>query len=74
MRAILMFDLPEEASEYKMHTKASDYYLSLSDMSEYLRSQIKYQELPPVKRELFEEIRDKFIEILNDHNVADDIL
>jgi len=73
MRVILLFDLPEESDEYKLHTKAPDYHRALSDMSEYLRRQIKYQDMPPEKRDVFEEIRDKFVEILCDFGLQDDI-
>ena len=72
MRVTFKFDLPEEASEYKIHSKASDYYLAISDIAEYLRSQIKYQELPPAKREVFEDVREKFYELLRDREVAGD--
>lgn len=74
MFAILVFKLPEEASEHKMYVRSSDYYCTITDILEYLRNQIKYQQLPEDKREHFEEVRDKIVEILNDRSLGEDFL
>jgi len=42
MKAILVFDLPDEETEYKMAIYGGDYLLILSRIQEQLRQFIKY--------------------------------
>lgn len=74
MQAIIVFNLQEEDSEFKMHMKASEYYLSIADFLEYMRSKLKYEELPQEQQACFERIREKLLEILDDRGLTNDFL
>ena len=43
--------------------------LALYDMAEYLRERIKYGNLPAPEEEIYEKVKEKFYEILNDNKV-----
>lgn len=68
-KVIIEFNLPEENEEFKTATKATDMSLVLWDFSQHLRSKIKYGDLPEAEYAIYEAIREKFHEILNDYNV-----
>lgn len=71
MKAILEFNLPEDNEEFTMATKASSYSVALWDINQFLRSEIKYNE--QLSEDAYDEvvkIREKFHDILNDHNIS----
>jgi hypothetical protein len=78
MKAILEFDLneQEDVAAHKRATKALDMALVLWDIDHYLRTQVKYNEaLTQEAHDAFVSARERFYEILNDHNInVDDIL
>ncbi len=78
MKATLEFDLNEQEDiiAHKRATKALDMALVLWDIDHYLRTQVKYNEvLTQEAHDAFESAREKFYEILNDHNInIDEIL
>ena len=68
MKAILEFNLPEDNNEYKITTKASDFYLALYDISNSIRSFEKY-ELgidPPETQEEMEEWSKRISRLINE--------
>ena len=69
MEAILKFNLPEEAIEHLRCVKADSLYLSLWELDQYLREQIKYHE----KNEL-QVVRDRLSGILFENGVGLDEL
>jgi hypothetical protein len=70
MRQLLLkFDLPEDQQEAEEAQKAGDYQGALFDFSQHLRSKLKHGELSPVEFQVYEEIREKFWEILRDWEV-----
>jgi hypothetical protein len=70
MEGILKFNLPEEETEFKMAVNSSNFYTSLWDMDQWLRSQIKYNEsLTDTEYETYEKVRSKLHEIMTDNNV-----
>ena len=70
MKAILEFNLPEEKEEFTLAREGVDYMLALSDVDNYLRNKIKYDEsLGPEDEALYQEIRDKLHEFANDRGV-----
>jgi len=69
MKAILEFNLPEEAAEHRAAVQALDWKYVVSEMDEYLRSQIKYQELPEEANKALQAARDNLHELCNDNNV-----
>lgn len=41
-KATIVFNLPDESSEYKMHMKAGDYHTLIWEWEQFLRSKTKY--------------------------------
>lgn len=73
MKAILKFDLnePDDIHAHKRAVKALDMALVLWDIDQYFRSQLKYNEegLTEEAYAALEKAREKFYEVLGDHNV-----
>jgi hypothetical protein len=69
MKATLEFNLPEEQTEHRAAVQALDWKYVVSEMDEYLRSQIKYQELPEEANKALQAARDHLHELCNDNNV-----
>ena len=69
MKAILEFNLPEEAYEHRMAIDGISWKYVVSEMDEYLRSQIKYQELPEEADKTLQAARDYLHELCNANNV-----
>lgn len=69
MKATLEFNLPEDQSEYDLCNKAFDMRLALNDMRNYLRSKVKYEEMPAEKWEVCDEIFQEFYRILEQNNI-----
>lgn len=59
----IKFNLPEESEEYKIASKASDYYCALDDFREVLRAERKYG------KDRWEEVEKKFWEILKEREI-----
>lgn len=69
MKAILEFDLPKETDEHRAAVQALEYKYVVSEMDEYLRSQIKYQELPEEAAKALQAARVYLSELCNDNNI-----
>lgn len=69
-KAILEFDLPEEAQEHNTAVRGVVYLAVLEDFDNYLRNKIKYGEsVPEQEKVVIQNIRDTFHEFLKDRNV-----
>lgn len=68
MKAILQFNLPEDAEEFRRASKATDLCGAIFEMQEYLM--FRHVEVLPDA----EEIRKRFCEILDEHNIKLDEL
>ncbi len=66
MKAVLIFDLPEEKEEFDDTVKARDYYSALWDIYTELHWQMKYGDREVVK---LESVNDKFQRILEENKV-----
>lgn len=66
---IIEFNLPEEQEELDTTLNASKYYICLWDMQEYFRTQVKYENLTEEEIKVFEKIREKFYEVLNENGI-----
>ena len=78
MKAILEFNLDDsyDKEAHKRAVKSLDLVLALWDMDQYLRSETKYAP-DSMSQEVYDALdktRDKFYEILNDHNISFDEL
>lgn len=69
MKATLEFNLPEEAVEHHVAVQALEWKYVVTEMDEYLRSQIKYQELSDEVGKALQAARVYLTELCNDNNV-----
>ena len=69
MKATLEFNLPEDQAEFDFAIQGSKMYSALWDISQELRTLWKYEELSEEEWNMVERIRDKFYEILQEHNI-----
>lgn len=69
MKAKLTFNLPEDKYEWENAIRADAMFCALWDLSQELRTLWKYEELSEEEWNMVERIRDKFYEILSDHNI-----
>jgi hypothetical protein len=69
MKAQLTFNLPEDQAEFDFATQGSKMYNALWDISQELRTLWKYEELDEKEWDMVERIRNKFFEILEDHQI-----
>ena len=70
MKAKLTFNLPDDQHEWYNAVNANAMYLALWDLSQELRSMWKYQQYKTEEEyAIVETIRDKFYEILQEHNI-----
>ena len=77
MKAILEFDLPQDNQEFKLATKASDWWNVCWEMDKWLRTQYKYmsdEEYSKEKYDAYYEAREKLFEIMSENGVSlDDV-
>jgi len=64
MKAILEFNLPEEKDEYNFANNGVNYYITLVEFDNWLRSEYKYN-----GNEAMFEVRKKLNEFINDNNI-----
>jgi hypothetical protein len=72
MRATLSFSLPEEAVEHRTAIHAGDYYCIISDMNAWFRSERKYSKRSEAELAVIEDVRARFWEIIEEHEMARD--
>lgn len=68
-KAVLEFKLPEEQEEFKTAMNAVNMSLTLSEFSLFLRSKLKYEDLSESDYKIYESIREKFFEIVDNNDV-----
>lgn len=67
-RVTFSFKLPEELEEYDLARKAGDHSRALCKVLEYLRTQLKYKEMPEHDHALLSSVREDIIKIINEEN------
>lgn len=60
------FNLPEEKEELELAMKSLDNFLVVEGLDNFLRSKIKYGNLPEEVTTIYQEIRDKLWELRRD--------
>jgi hypothetical protein len=72
--AQLTFKLPEEREEYETTMRAGKYHSAIWDLGQHLRAILKYGDegMSDEKRAIYEEIRKKFYDILEENEVIGD--
>ena len=69
MKAILEFNLPDDQQEFDLAVKAREMSHALNDVRNYLRSRVKYEEMPAEKWETCDEIYQEFYRLLEQNNI-----
>jgi hypothetical protein len=73
MKAILEFDLldPEDRIEHQRMLKSTDLQVALWDISQVLRSKVKYapDDISEDTFKAYEEIQEMFYDIINEHKI-----
>ena len=69
MKIKMIFNLPDDQAEFDFARQGGKMYLALWDISQELRTLWKYEELDEKEWEMVERIRNKFFEILEDHQI-----
>jgi hypothetical protein len=70
MKAILEFDLPEEAYEFGLAIQSKNLRGAMFDIEQQLRSWYKYGHEFKDADEAIREIRDYFYGVINDYNIT----
>jgi len=65
MEAILKFNLPEENDEFNSAINGSNYSSIIWELKQYLRSQLKYENLSNDADEALEKVKEKIAELEN---------
>jgi len=73
MKATLEFDLPLESEEFENSVNGPSYKISIQDILNYFRTQVKYKECTEEKYKLYEKIKEDIIEILEENEVLNKI-
>ena len=77
MKAKLIFNLPEDNDDFKLATKASDWWNVCWEMDKWLRQQYKYMSDDEYSKDTYDayyEARQKLFELMNDNGVSlDDV-
>jgi len=69
MKAILEFNLPEDNVEHLTAIQAPDWKFVVSEIDEYLRSQIKYSNLSDEVSKALQLTRDEMGKLCTDNNL-----
>lgn len=64
-RATLSFKLPEEQEEFDLAVSGSKLSCNVNEFANWLRSEMKYKELTDVQHEIYEAVREKLWECLD---------
>ena len=65
MKAMLRFDLPEESEEHQTALDGWKWKAAVDEMSSYLRSELKYEDLSDEQDAAFDAAREELFRILN---------
>jgi hypothetical protein len=69
MQSILKFNLPEDNEEFQMSINGHKYHCAINDILQHLRDKIKYSDLNENELKVYEDIRIKIFEILDEYNL-----
>lgn len=69
---IIEFNLPEESEELDLTLKAPSFVYAIQDFyNDHIRAQLKYGNLSDNEVRVYEHIKEKLFECLNDRDVSD---
>lgn len=70
MEATIKFNLPEEEEAFKLAISAENLSRTIWEMDQWLRSQIKYNNLTEQEYEIYEKVREEFHNIMSKNEVT----
>jgi hypothetical protein len=71
MKAIIEYNLPDEESEFRTAMNGQKYQSCLWEMDQWLRSKLKYDDnLTQEQFDIYQLVREKLREIINEHTVS----
>lgn len=70
MKKILEFNFPEDESYFIACNAGQDLSFIISDMDTYLRLKLKHEELSDEQQKIYEEVRNKLIQFVNERDVG----
>ena len=71
MQATLKFNLPEDHNSFEEAVRAKDFKLSIDEFLDWIRSKIKYTELPCEDYRIYQEVQSQFFNILGENGIND---
>jgi hypothetical protein len=70
MKATLEFNLPDEREVFETAVKGWDYYMVLNDFDQWLRNQIKHNDmLSEQDAERYQKLREKLYDLLDERGL-----
>jgi len=69
MKAVLVFDLPQDKEEFETANMASEYKFCLHDVAQIIRSKLKYGDLTDDQRAAVEEINKNIWAAIDDRSL-----
>lgn len=71
IRATLQFELPEDEELFQSAVDGFEYKMAIRELDDFIRNKLKYDDsLTTVRVGVYQEIRDKIYEILDDNNLT----
>ena len=70
MTATLTFTLPEEQEEFQCAVDGSEWKSAMDDISNWLRSKLKYEELAPEQDAAYEAARNQLHTIIQERGLS----
>jgi hypothetical protein len=71
MKAVIEFNLPEDKEDFNLATRAIEWYSTVWDLDQYLRSRLKYEDtLTQEAHDALQEVRDKLYDVLRDKGLT----
>jgi predicted transglutaminase-like protease len=74
MKGKLIFDLPEDRVEFEIALKSMDWALTVWEIDQYLRKQLKYKNESRPKSQAIVDIRKELLLILDSRNLTLDTI
>ena len=71
MKAILEFDLPEESPEHQAAINGTKYSSIITELLEYIRSELKYKEPNEERTKILEKLRSIIHEYIEEYGVQE---
>lgn len=70
MKATLSFSLPDEQEEFDAALDGMEWKIVVSEISDYLRAELKYKELTDDQRDCLEQARDVLLSAIDGRNLS----